>query len=77
MAAEKKKIALLKRIIETDDHATLDSLQAVLDLRSDEWWDALPTRVRESINVSLEDSRQGRVHSHADVMKTARAWAKK
>ena len=77
MAAEKKKLALLKRIMETDDHATLDSLQAVLDLRSDDWWDSLPARVRESIDLSLEDSRQGRVHGHADVMKTARAWAKK
>ena len=77
MAAEKKKLALLKRIMETDDQATLDSLQAVLDLRSDEWWDTLPARVRESINQSVQDSRLGRVHGHADVMKAARAWAKK
>ncbi len=77
MAAEKKKLALLKRIMETDDAATLDTLKAVLDLQDDDWWETLPERVKESIEESLKDSERGRTHSHAHVMRAARTWIRK
>ena len=68
MNIEAEKIELLKLILETEDEAIIQKLKVVFKKQETDFWEELPTSVKESINRGLSDVAAGRVHKHEDVM---------
>lgn len=68
MNIEAEKIKLLKLILETEDEAIIQELKIVFKKQGPDFWDELQDKLKERINLGLEDVAAGRVCSHEDVM---------
>jgi hypothetical protein len=47
------------------------------EYEGDEWWDALPDQIKESIKVSEAEFTKGEYIAHDIVMKKYQKWQKK
>lgn len=66
MDVQTEKIELAKKLLETDDEELLQQLKIVFENHSVS--DELPLAVKEGINRSLAQAREGRLTAHDEVM---------
>ncbi len=69
MDIKEEKIALAKRVLDTDNESILKNLKAVLDGLDVDWWDDLTYEAKASIERGLKESDRGELFMHDEVMK--------
>lgn len=69
MDIKAEKIALAKRVLDTDDETILKNVKAVLDGLDVDWWDDLPEEAKASVERGLQESDKGELFMHEEVMK--------
>lgn len=73
---ETRKVALVQRILESNDEDVIDRLTKVMDATEKQWLDSLPPRVRASVKRGLGQADRGEFIPDAEVRKRLKAWAK-
>ncbi|HET8830318.1 MAG TPA: hypothetical protein VFM79_13310 [Pelobium sp.] len=63
------KIALAKRILETDDSSLLQQVKDFFAVRETDFWDELPESVKEAIKKGQQEANEGLLTPHEEVMK--------
>lgn len=71
------KIELIKQLLNTSDKAIINHIKAVLSINRDDWYEELPSEVKESVTRGLNDSLKGNTISHNEAMKPFKKWIKK
>ena len=75
MNVEAKKLELVQMILKTDKPSVLEKISKILTKDSDvDFWDELPTRVKDSINRGIEQAQEQNTTPHSDVMKKHKKW---
>ncbi len=69
MDIKEEKIALAKRVLDTDDESILKNVKAVLDGLDVDWSDDLTTEAKASIKRGLKESDGGELYMNEEVMK--------
>lgn len=69
MGHEAIKLELIEWLTNLDDNETIEYLKIVKDSKSndDDWWDDLSDSQKQGIERGLNDIKNGRTISHADV----------
>lgn len=67
---EENKYNLIKRLIATEDTSVLQQIKAILD--GQDYWESLPSQVKETINQSVREGDKGLGVPHEEVMKAYR-----
>ena len=75
LTTQKREIA--RRLLATKDKNIVNHFKAVLDTRSDDWWDSVPDEIKKSIEKGLIESEARKLIPHAKVMKRFKKWLKK
>ena len=76
MTLEARKMALVKKILDTNDKDIIIYLQTVFDTEK-EWLARYPKEVQENIIESKKQIALGKVVPDKEVRKMARQWLKK
>lgn len=71
------KLELAKRLLATNDKAIINHFMAVFTTQTEDWWDQLPSEVKQSVNRGLKQSGAGESIPHHQVMKRYKKWSKK
>jgi uncharacterized protein HemY len=69
MDIQVEKIELAKRLLDTDDETVIQELKNVFDAHGKDFWNDLPTHVKEGIEHSRKQAEQGLLTPHDEVMK--------
>ena len=69
MDIQTEKIALAKRLLETDDESLLQQVKDIFEDHEKDMWDELPINVREGIERAQKQAREGLLTPHDEVMK--------
>ena len=69
MNIQAEKIELAKMLLETDDEKLLEQIKNLFEKREKDFWEDLPNHVKEGIENSLQQAKEGLITPHADVMK--------
>lgn len=82
MSVQELKVQLCRVIVEIEDEALLQQIQAVIDASgetagTEEDWGKLPESVRKSIEASLRKVEAGETVSHKDVKMKFAKWLSK
>jgi len=65
-----EKIALAKRLLETDDEAVLLQIKEVFENNDKDFWHDLPEHVKLGIERGRKQAAEGKLTPHDDVMKS-------
>ena len=64
------KIDLAQKLFKIKDKAFLEYLEALLDTnKQTDSWDDMPDTIRQSLEISLQQSERGETLTHEEVMK--------
>jgi len=77
MDIQAEKIELAKLILSTNDTGLINKIKALFKGKEENWWDELPSHVKEGINESLEQANRGEFISYDEVKKEVEALLKK
>ena len=69
MDVQTEKIALAKRLLETDDEAILLQIKEVFEDHEKDFWNDLPEHVKTGIERAKKEAAEGKLTSHDEVMK--------
>jgi len=69
MNVQTEKIALAKRLLETDSEAILLQIKEVFEIHEKDFWNDLPEHVKAGIERGKKQAAEGRLTPHADVIK--------
>jgi len=69
MNVQTEKIALAKRLLETDDEAVLNQIKQIFESQEKDFWNDLPEHVKTGINRAQQQAAAGKLTSHNEVMK--------
>jgi hypothetical protein len=69
MNVQTEKIALAKRLLETDDEAVLNQIKQIFESQEKDFWNDLPEQVKEGISRAQKQAAAGKLTSHDEVMK--------
>lgn len=69
MNIQTEKIALVKRLLDTDDEAVLNRVKEVFESHEKDFWNDLPEHVKSGIEKSKLQAEAGLLTPHEDVMK--------
>ena len=69
MDIQAEKIELAKLILNTDDTRLINKIKSLFSDKEEDWWDRLPTHVKQGINESLEQANRGEFISYEEVKK--------
>lgn len=67
------KYKIVEKIINTEDEALLEEVNALLNMADTDFWHELPASTKESIQRGLEDAQQGRIRPHQEVINEIKA----
>ena len=69
----------IKRSIDKADDKSLRRVQAILEVDQEEedWWDALPSEIQQSLERALKESEEGKGIPHAQMMEKYSKWFRK
>lgn len=68
------------KVIEQIDDASVNQLIEVMDILENEkmdWWDDLPPHLKNEIDASLEESKNGELITHEEVIQKYAPWLAK
>ena len=74
MNLQAEKIALAKRLLETDDEAILLQIKEVFEDHEKDFWNDLPEHVKAGIERAKKEATEGKLTSHDEVMKKYPEW---
>ncbi|MDT3403829.1 hypothetical protein [Mucilaginibacter terrae] len=66
------KYKIVERIINTDDDAVLQEVQALLEMESDDFWNTLPKEAETHFDEACEQLDRGEGIPHEEVMEEAK-----
>jgi len=69
MDLQTDKIELAKRLLETDEEATLLQIKEVFERHDKDFWIDLPEHVKAGIEHGRKQAAEGRLTPHGEVMK--------
>lgn len=69
MDVQIEKIALAKRLLETDDEAVLLQIKEIFESNDKDFWNDLPEHVKAGIERSRKQAADGKLIPHEEVMK--------
>jgi len=69
MNVQTEKIALAKRLLETEDEAVLLQIKEVFEKQEKDFWNDLPQHVKSGIERAKKESIEGKLIPHDEVMK--------
>lgn len=71
MGHEAIKLELIEWLSRLEDEETIQYLKIVKESKTSDkdWWNEMPEHVKKGINQSIEDKKDNRLTSHADVEK--------
>ena len=69
MDVQTEKIALAKRLLETDDEAVLLQIKDVFENHDKDFWSDLPEHVKAGIERGRKQAAEGKLTPHDEVMK--------
>jgi hypothetical protein len=69
MDIQTEKIALVKRLLDTDDEAVLNQVKEVFENSEKDFWQDLPEHVKAGIDRSKQQAAAGLLTPHEEVMK--------
>jgi hypothetical protein len=69
MDVQIEKIALAKRLLETDDEAVLLQIKEIFESSDKDFWNDLPDHVKTGIERSRKQATEGKLVPHDEVMK--------
>lgn len=73
MDIQSLKIELAQKILKSNKPALLQKVNQLFNLEgNDDWWDALPKEIQDSINQGLKDSKEGNIMSHEQIVQEAK-----
>ncbi len=68
MDIQAEKYKLIEWITSLKDISLINRLKTVREEASKDWWNELSQEEREGIEQGLQDVKEGRIHSHEEVM---------
>ena len=71
------KVEIAKTLFETNDEALLIQVREILNAHETDLWDELSDEQKESVRISREQYKDGKVLSHDEVMKKHKKWLTK
>ncbi len=69
MDLQAQKIALAKRLLDTDDEAVLLQIKEVFESNEKDFWNDLPEHVKAGIERGRKQAAEGKLIPHDTVMK--------
>ncbi len=69
MDVQIEKIALAKRLLETDDETVLLQIKEIFESHDKDFWGELPEHVKAGIQRGRKQAMEGKVTPHEEVMK--------
>ena len=66
---QNEKIALAKRLLETEDEIVLLQIKEVFESHEKDFWNDLPEHVKAGIEQGRKQAAQGKLTAHDKVMK--------
>ena len=69
MNVQNEKIALAKRLLETDDGVVLLQIKEVFESHEKDFWNELPDHVKVGIERGKKQASEGKLTPHDEVMK--------
>ena len=76
MAADKTKLAIVKKVLALKDEVALENIRAFLAAEPSAPWQSLHPDMRASLERSLSQLDRGEGRSHNQVMATYSKWLK-
>lgn len=68
MDVQNEKIALAKRLLETDDEVVLLQIKEVFESHEKDFWNDLPEHVKAGIERGKKQVAEGKLTAHDEVM---------
>jgi len=68
MNVQTEKIALAKRLLETEDEAVLLQIKEIFENSEKDFWNTLPAHVKEGIEKAKKQAAEGKLTPHDEVM---------
>lgn len=69
MDIQTEKIALVKRLLDTDDESILNQVKEVFENNEKDFWNDLPDHVKAGIDRARKQADAGLLTPHDEVMK--------
>jgi hypothetical protein len=69
MNVQTEKIALAKRLLETEDEAVLLQIKEVFENQEKDFWNDLPEFVKDGIERAKKEAAEGKLIPYDEVMK--------
>lgn len=71
MGYDATKLELIEWLSRLEDEETIEYLKIVKESKTSDkdWWEEIPEHVKKGINQSIEDKKQNRLTSHAEIEK--------
>ncbi|HEY8929019.1 MAG TPA: hypothetical protein VIM55_07500 [Mucilaginibacter sp.] len=69
MNVQTEKIALAKRLLETEDESVLAQIKEIFENNEKDFWTDLPEHVKSGIERARQQVREGKLTPHDEVMK--------
>jgi predicted transcriptional regulator len=77
MNISETKIALAKKLLDSDDKELIKNVKAIFETRNADWYEELPEAIQISVSKGLKQSERKETVPHAEVMKSYKKWLKK
>ncbi len=74
MDIDAKKLEILQLVLNTEEHAKLDKVKAVLVEKAGDWWDQLNEEEQLEIHEGLQQVEEGKTTHHKKVMAKFDKW---
>jgi hypothetical protein len=58
-----------RKILNTSDSEVIQHIKAAFESSTDDWYDHLPGKIKQSVAIGLSQSANGETIPHAEVMK--------
>jgi predicted transcriptional regulator len=69
MDIQAEKLEIMKLLLDAEDPEILSEVKAIFEQKSYDFYDDLPSHVKESIDRGLNDVADGHIYDHDFVMK--------
>jgi hypothetical protein len=75
ISIEKQLRQEIKKYIDVADIKVVKMMHAMLEANADDtWWDTMPDNMREKVEQSLQQSKNGNVTAHSEIKKRYQKW---